>query len=89
MMMEISRARIGNGRLIEPSDIQLIMGYDKETSIKDRQNVIKTLQTGSEDLLVSQYCNYYGLDYHEIISFLSRSGNNYFDWMDDLYKKLN
>lgn len=70
VMEEISRARTANGRLIDPKEIQLITGMDLEACKREHKHIRQYLQTGSEDLLVSQYCQFYGLDYHEIISFL-------------------
>jgi len=69
-MENISIARTNNGRLIEPDDIQLIMGFDKEGAIRDFEYVRKICATGSKDLLLSQYCQHYGLGYREVRSFL-------------------
>lgn len=74
-MKNISRARTANGRLIQPHEIQRVMGFDKGGAIRDHKHVRKSLGTGSDDLLVSQYCKFYGLDYFEVIEFLSARRN--------------
>lgn len=70
-MREKCSARFGNGRLITPTEIQLISGYGLEVAEKEHAYIRKALGTGSEDLLVSQYCDFCDLDYWEIMTFLS------------------
>jgi len=70
-MSEISRARLSNGRLVTPHEIHLISGYNEEVAEREHAYIRKTLGTESEDLLLSQYCEFYDLDYGEILSYLS------------------
>lgn len=67
-MKDISRARTANGRLISPEEIQIITGMDIESCIREHKYIREYLNTGSEDLLVSQYCKFYGLNYREILN---------------------
>lgn len=70
-MKTMSNARLSNGWLIFPKGIQLITGCDLGAAIREHKYIRKYLGTGSEDLLVSQYCKFNNLDYREIRSFLS------------------
>ncbi len=53
-------------------EIQRITGYDPEGSIREYLHIIKSLGTGSTDLMVSQYCQFNGLDENEITEFLNQ-----------------
>ncbi|MBD3638151.1 MAG: hypothetical protein HUJ25_12435 [Crocinitomicaceae bacterium] len=75
-MREISRARLSNGRLITPHEIHLITGYNEEVAEREHTYIRKALGTQSEDLLLSQFCEYYDLDYFEILTYLSPLSND-------------
>ena len=60
----------GEQLLITPADIHLISGLDIEASKKEHAYIRHMLGHGSEDLMISQYCEYNDLDKQEIVSFL-------------------
>ncbi|MBI3136055.1 MAG: hypothetical protein HYZ14_15365 [Bacteroidetes bacterium] len=69
-MSERICAQDGYGRLIQPSEIELIAGYDAEAALRDHAYVRECLGTESGDLLVTQYCEFYGLDSEEVLEML-------------------
>jgi hypothetical protein len=77
-MREKCRARYGNGRLITPAEIQLISGFEFEIAVKEHEYIRKLLGTESEDLLVSQYCEYAKLNYAEVMTFLNPHKRRFF-----------
>lgn len=56
--------------LITANDIHLITGVNMEIAVKEHEYIRKALGYGSEDLLITQYCEFNDLDYEEILSFL-------------------
>ena len=56
--------------LITPKDIHLITGVNMEIAVKEHEYICKALGHGSEELLITQYCEFNDLDYDEILSFL-------------------
>ncbi|MBD3637192.1 MAG: hypothetical protein HUJ25_07575 [Crocinitomicaceae bacterium] len=60
----------GEDLLITPKHIHLITGMDLETAEREHAYLRKQLGFGSNDLLLSQYCELNDLDREEIISFL-------------------
>ncbi|MBL4862189.1 MAG: hypothetical protein JKY09_04120 [Crocinitomicaceae bacterium] len=69
--MEFRTERLKGGILITPEEIQLISGYDKDVAQKEFDYIRQALQTGSNDLMVKQYCDFRGLDYKEVVSFIN------------------
>ncbi len=65
-----------NELLITPVDIHLITGLDIEAAKKEHSYLRASLGYGSDQLLVSQYCDHHNLDTNEIIAFLYPFGNN-------------
>ena len=63
--------RIKGGLLITPQEIEMITGMDVIAAEKEHKYIRKVLGTGSEDLMVKQYCEFHDLDYREIVSFLN------------------
>lgn len=78
------RARYDNGRLITPEDIQIIVGFDIDASIREHKFIREDLKTKSEDLLVRQYCNYHNLNVKEVLSIISIHGKDENDYGDDI-----
>ncbi|MEZ4921866.1 MAG: hypothetical protein R2780_01730 [Crocinitomicaceae bacterium] len=52
--------------LINPEEIQIITGLDEEGAERDHAYVRETIGSGSDDLMLSQYCEFYGLDTDEV-----------------------
>ena len=68
--MERGEGINGEDLLITPKDIHLITGLTIESAEREHAYIRKTIGSGSDDLLISQYCEYSDLDREEIISFL-------------------
>lgn len=68
--MERGEGEYGEDLLISPKHIHLITGMDLETAEREHVYLRKQLGFGSEDLLLSQYCELNDLDREEIVSFL-------------------
>ncbi len=77
-MMERGEGLIGSV-LITIEEIQMINGGSLEHAEAEHRNTRESLNTGSEQLMVSQYCEYYDLDQDEIFEFLNghRCEQNY------------
>ncbi len=82
-MREKSRARLDGGRLVTPNEISMISGLCEEAAEKEHEYIRKSLNTGSDDLLLTQYCDFAGLNYREVLTFLSPMDRAHFDWMKD------
>ncbi len=68
--MERGEGIDGEDLLITPEDIHLITGLDVESAEREHAYLRKQIGSGSDDLLISQYCELNDLDMEEIISFL-------------------
>ena len=66
-MSERISAQFGYGRLITPREIEIITGYDEEAAKRDHAFVRESLGTKSDDLMVGQYCEFYGLNSDEVL----------------------
>ncbi|CAG5082796.1 hypothetical protein SAMN05216474_2145 [Lishizhenia tianjinensis] len=58
-------------KLISTKDIQIITGYSIEVCRRDHRTVRDALGKKSKMLTVKEYCDYYELDYSEIVSYLN------------------
>ena len=56
--------------LITPKDIHLITGVELEIAEKEHEYIRKALGFGSEDLLISQFCEFNDLNFKEVVAFL-------------------
>lgn len=57
---------------ITPTEIHLIMGADIDIAVREHEHIRNHLGHHSNDLLVSQYCQFNGLDNNEITQFLNQ-----------------
>lgn len=57
---------------ITPTEIHLIMGADIDIAIREHEHIRNHLGYHSNDLLVSQYCQFNELDHNEVIQFLNQ-----------------
>lgn len=69
-MRERVSTQDGYGRLISPEQISLITGMDDQAAEREHQYVRDLFDTGSDDLLLEQYCHYAELDFKETEDFL-------------------
>lgn len=69
-MMERGEKLIGSV-LITIEEIQMINGGDYEQAQSEHRNVINAIGSKSNQLMVTQYCEYYDLDQDEIFDFLN------------------
>ena len=63
--MERGEEKIGS-ELITPEEIQIITGLDYEAAVRDHAYVRECIGSQSNDLMVSQYCEFHGLDTEEV-----------------------
>jgi hypothetical protein len=59
--------------MISPEEILLIIGGDIESAIREHEHIRNYLGFNSEDLLISQYCEFNRLDEDDIIEFLNQN----------------
>lgn len=64
------REELTGSNLITIEEIQLINGGDQDHAEKEFQSALRWAGNRSDYLMVSQYCNYAGLDEEEIFDFL-------------------
>lgn len=76
--MRNTRKYLTKNDLIRPEQIEFITGMDEEASERERLYIIHALGTGSEDLMIKQYCEFMGYDCREVVDFL-RSIEQYED----------
>lgn len=63
--------KIKGGILISPDDIMLITGnFGERAAQREHQTIRDSLGIKTKRLSVKQYCQYWNLDYDEIIEFL-------------------
>ena len=67
-----TQTRLIGSQHISPYEIQYIMGVDIETAIREHEHIRLYLRSYSENLLVSQYCDFTGENENEIIQFLNQ-----------------
>lgn len=60
--------KLKGSMLIFPSDIQIITGFTKKVAEREHRTVRDALAKKSKRLSVRQYCNYFELDYQEVVT---------------------
>lgn len=60
-------SKLKGGILITPKDIELITGYTTQVAQREHRFVRDALGKRSKRLTVREYCDYFELDYEEVV----------------------
>ena len=63
--------RLKKGIFITPKDIQLLTGFVNSTAKREHKTIRDVLGKKRRRLTVSEYCDYYEIDFQEVVAYIN------------------